>query len=76
MWNFKGGVMKGKCELCGGIYDITSSPNKIEGYFVNQEVWDARQTDFLNEVLEEDGNEKVYCHKCPYCGNIFKIEVL
>jgi uncharacterized OB-fold protein len=66
--------MKGQCDKCGNVYNITDSPNKIEGYFVNQEVWNCRQSEFLNEVIKESGNKPIYCQKCPECGNITKME--
>ena len=66
--------MKGKCNMCGAVYNITDSPNKIEGYFVTQEVWYARQSDDLNELIKKDCNKPIYCQKCPVCGNITIIE--
>jgi len=62
--------MKGKCNKCAHVYNITCSPNKIEGYFVTQDVWDARQSEMLNDVIKEDGNKPIYCQKCPKCGHI------
>lgn len=67
--------MKGQCDSCGEVYSITCSPNKIEGYFVTQELWDARQSELLDEVEKEEGNEKIYCQKCPKCGNITRMDV-
>jgi uncharacterized OB-fold protein len=66
--------MKGQCDKCGNVYNITSSPNKIEGYFVTQEVWDCRQSDLLNNIIKEEGNKPIYCQKCPECSNITIIE--
>lgn len=63
--------MKTKCDKCKEIYSITYSPNKIEGYFVTQQVWDSRQSDLLDEIMKEDGNKPVYCQKCPSCGHIY-----
>ena len=65
--------MTSKCDKCNVVYNITHSPNKIEGYFITQEVWDVRQSDLLDEVIKEEGNEKIYCQKCPECGFINRI---
>lgn len=62
--------MKDKCDKCGVTYNITNSPNKIEGVFVTQEVWDVRQSDLLDEIMKEDGNKPIYCQKCPSCDYI------
>ena len=65
--------MKGKCDNCGKVYSITDSPNKIEGYFVTQQVWYVRQSEMLDEVVKEEGNKPVYCQKCPKCGFVMRI---
>jgi DNA-directed RNA polymerase subunit M/transcription elongation factor TFIIS len=65
--------MKGKCDKCNEVYNITDSPNKIEGYFVTQQVWEVRQSDSLDEVMKEKGNKPIYCQKCPKCGHIMKM---
>ena len=62
--------MKGKCDKCDKVYSITVSPNKIEGYFITQEVWDVRQSELLDEVIKEEGNKPIYCQRCPFCSHI------
>lgn len=65
--------MYGKCDSCSEVYNITTSPNKIEGFFITEELYDVRQSELWDEVVKEEGNEKIYCQKCPKCGNITRI---
>ena len=71
--------MNTKCSFCGYVDNITSSPNKVEGYFIDNLLLEKMSARLINTTRFEDAESLIrlvsdYSCRCSKCGNITNME--